>query len=94
MNFTNPNIRIAHNHDIERAQKKLLFNMICNKENWKNPIECYIPKALYNEFNEAVVYFTAGGLRIVSDDGDYIECQAGGYYVDCGAWKIIPLTFP
>ena len=77
--------RIVHSHGLERAQKKVLFDMICDSENWKRPIKCIIPSKAYNEFNEAVVFFTAGGLNIVHDDGEYMECEAGGYYSDCGA---------
>lgn len=85
MNYTTPNLRIAHVFDAERAQKKALFDMICNEENWKNPIECIIPSSMYNEFNEAVTFFTAGGLDILFDDGKYMQCHAAGYYADCGA---------
>lgn len=79
------NIRTAHKHDVERAQKKILFDMICNKENWKGPIDCIIPKDYLKEFNDAVTFFTAGELKVVDDDGNYLHCQANGYYADCGA---------
>jgi len=85
MNTTTVPPRIIHKHTLEREKKKLLFDMVCDQDNWKKPIHCIIPKENFQEFNDSVIFFTAGGLRVLEDDGDYLICKAGGYYEDCGA---------
>jgi len=76
---------IVQEFEVERAVNKALFDMICDKDNWKNPISCTIPKSCYKMFNKAVVFFTAGELKIVSEGENFVGCQANGYYIDCGS---------
>ena len=77
-----------NNHqDFEKVQAnyKVLFDKICDSKNWKNPINCVIPKETYKAYNEAVQFFTGGKLKVISDNGKFCHCQANGYYIDCGA---------
>ena len=79
---------VVSSFDFERTKHKALFDLICNKENWKLPIDCWIPQNAFEEFNQAVVFFTAGFLYRTGETtaaGTMIRCKANGYYTDCGA---------
>lgn len=72
--------------EYERAKHGALFDLIKDPKNWKNPIDCWIPKQSFEDFHQAVVFFTAGFLQQTGEEnGSLIRCKANGYYVDCGA---------
>ena len=81
----NSNMKDADTWRYDRAYLKFHFDMICNQENWKYPIDCLIPTEKFDIFNEAVVNFTAGKLRKIASTPAYTRCEANGYYADCGA---------
>lgn len=73
-------IRVVNTFDAERAANTALFNLIQNKEHWKNPIHCVIPKRDFEAFNKATIYFTGEGLSIVGEDRLTYECVSNGYW--------------
>lgn len=74
-------------------QKDKLFGEICNKENWKDEINAIIDEDKFDEYDNAVGYFTGGGLDLVEsyrDKGSKLpkgKCRVfgHGYYVHIGA---------
>ncbi len=57
------------NEQIERDKKNKakydkLFDEICNKKNWKEEIVAIIDEDKFNDYDNAVIYFTGGGLEI------------------------------
>jgi hypothetical protein len=79
-------MRNVTSYDYEKAKYHSLFDLIKDQNNWKNPIDCWIPKHTFEDFNQAVVFFTSGFLyRTGEESGSFIHCKANGYYVDCGA---------
>ena len=73
-------IRVCNRNDAEHATNLALFTLIQNKDHWKNPIHCIIPKRDVEAFNKAAVYFTGGGLCIVGEDKGNVECKGSGYW--------------
>tara|TARA_R100000951_G_scaffold106031_1_gene100216 strand:+ start:1008 stop:1253 length:246 start_codon:yes stop_codon:yes gene_type:complete len=79
--------------DEEHLQKDKLFGEICNKKNWKDEIDAIIDEDKLDEYDDAVCYFTGGGLDIVEsyrDIGSKLpkgKCKVygHGYYVHVGA---------
>ena len=70
----------------EQSKHGALFDLIKDPNNWKNPIDCWIPKQSFEDFNQAVVFFTSGFLQRTSEETqDLIRCKANGYYIDCGS---------
>ena len=55
---------------IEREKKDKLFGEICNKENWKDEINAIIDEDKFDEYDNAVSYFTGGGLDLVESYRD------------------------
>lgn len=87
MSNTNTTLRIAGSRStVEGKIHALLFGMIQNPDNWKYPIHAVIPANMFEQFNRACIYHTAGGLTITNTlDEGMIEVKANGYYVDCGS---------
>lgn len=72
--------------EYEKAKHGALFDLIKDQNNWKNPIDCWVPKHSFEDFNQAVVFYTAGSLYQTREvKGEMVRCKANGYYVDCGA---------
>ena len=61
------------------------FELIVNKEHWKEKINTTIHHLDYALCNQACVHFTGGWLDIISQDGDNIDVSSDGYYVHIGA---------
>lgn len=74
----------------EREEFKPLFNMVCDKENWKMPIDAYVPVEVADveRLHQAVVFFVGGPVDIerVSVNGKYMwHVVSPGYYNNIGA---------
>lgn len=86
-------LRTATSFLTEKTKFKALFDLICDNDNWKNPIHCVIPRWAHKDYNEACIFFTGGSLKIVDvkekgsfEQYDLVECKSEGYYVHIGAW--------
>lgn len=78
--------------DITHGQMKEAFEMVCDPENWKNPIDARIenPGAHKREvIKDAIMYFTgttAYFRRVLESSGkDTFHITAKGYYIGIGA---------
>ncbi len=84
-------MRTVTQYEYEKVKCKALFDLICDKDNWKNPITCMIPVRCFDDFNDACVFFTGGQLLTtedvhdLSEPGKLIQCYSDGYYVNIGA---------
>jgi len=75
-----------------KAKYDKLFGEICNKKNWKEDINAIIDEDKFYDYDDAVGYFTGGGLDIIEsyrDKGSKLpkgKCRVYGYgyYVHCG----------
>jgi len=72
----------------ERLRK--VFNKVCNKKNWKMPINAVIKKEDERETIEAILYMTGGGDIIVTatpaqKKKGLIRIEAPGYYAVVGS---------
>lgn len=72
------------------AKLKAIFEQVCNKTNWKLPINAVIKAEDQRLATEAIIYFTGGGDIHVSQSGaqkkkGLIRIQAPGYYASVGA---------
>lgn len=73
-----------------RKQFEEAFNRVCNKENWKMPIEAKLPKETTTEelsmISEAVIFYTGSvpKFRNVPETKE-IVVEAAGYYATIGA---------
>ncbi len=63
------------------------FELICNKENWKEPIDAEILAEDFDVCQEACSFITGSALVQVSDETDdgKIQVEADGYYVAIGS---------
>ena len=83
-------MRTVSSYQYQQAKLKALFDLICDEENWKNPIHCVVPRYALSKFSEACSHFTGGCLVATKSlDGvknmDMVECKSDGYYVYIGA---------
>jgi hypothetical protein len=83
-------MRTVTHYEYEKTKNKALFDLICDKDNWKNPITCLVPARYFDEFNEACIFFTGGNLLTSEnvkegDPGRRVQCYSDGYYVNIGA---------
>lgn len=85
-------MRTVTSYQYEQTKLKALFDLICDKENWKNPIHCMIPLGSLQSFSEACVHFTGAPLSLIEarslknvQPEDYVECECPGYYNTVGA---------
>ena len=83
-------MRTVTQYEYEKIKCKALFDLICDEVNWKNPITCMIPARCFNDFNDAVVFFTGGPLLTTENvnEGEperLVQCHADGYYINIGA---------
>ena len=69
-----------------QKEMEILFKKICNAENWKLGIEAMIPKAKFADYDQAVIHFTGGGLKIVTneDKNGMVGVVGYGYYHHIG----------
>jgi len=69
-----------------KSELHIVFQMVRDPENWKNPIKAYINRAYAEKADAAVGFFTGGPATISSVPGcpDMIEVTAPGYYLSCG----------
>jgi hypothetical protein len=83
-------MRTVSSYQYEQAKHKVLFDMICDEENWKNPIHCVVPRYALPKFSEACSHFTGGALVATKSllgvkYMDMVECTSDGYYANIGA---------
>ncbi len=77
----------------EQKMYKPFFDMVCSKENWKNPIDAMvdaptsaIDRALFKQMISQAVVFHAGCVPVIVDlGGKQIGVKAVGYYKAVGA---------
>jgi len=56
------------------------FKRICDTENWRNPIDAWIPEQEFMMAWDAVEFFTATDLVITDrNDAGLVRVQADGY---------------
>lgn len=79
-------------NDITHRQMKDAFDLVCNPDNWKLPIDTYIENPgehMLEVIKDAVMYFTgttAYFRRVPETSGkDTFRVRAEGYYVGIGA---------
>lgn len=74
-------MKLITRNDAEHVKHKALFELIQNKEHWKQAIDCWIPVAMQLEFSNAAAYFHGRALKIgeVSECGNYIHVASAGY---------------
>jgi hypothetical protein len=87
MSIWKPTTRPAANFDEEQAARSAVFNKIAPKDNWKNPILCWIKEDEFEECNEAAIWFTGAGLTVVYRvvGTNAVRVSAPGYYATIGA---------
>ena len=63
------------------------FNRVCNKENWKNPIDTTIraTEKDLDVIHDAIVFFTGSMADIWKVRKGMYRVQAAGYYLTIGA---------
>lgn len=77
-------------YDEAQTYRRAVFNLVCDKQNWKNRIDATLPGALVSlslllAIQDAVVYFTGSKASYKElPNGDY-RITALGYYAICGA---------
>jgi len=73
-----------------QTYRRAVFNLVCDKQNWKNRIDATLPNALVSiplllAIQDAVVHFTGSTASYEElPSGDY-RITALGYYAICGA---------
>lgn len=69
-----------------REQLLAAFNSVCNKENWKMPIDSTVEDSDTDIVREAVIFFAGCEPRFEPIHGtDRLRCRAVGYYEAVGA---------
>lgn len=66
--------------DIYRAA----FNQVCNKTDWKLPVDCIVPYDLANLYLQAIEFMT--GSKCIGEclTGERYWIRADGYYIATG----------
>jgi len=77
-------------YEKEQAALKAVFDLVCNKKNWKYPVRAWVPseKASPEELRRAIIHFTGGPPTIeeVVHKGVHgYLVTAPGYYECIGA---------
>jgi hypothetical protein len=70
------------------ADMRETFDRVANPENWKLPIDAWIPGSAFKMVAEAVEFFTGSELRVQGGPQPLtgrILVHADGYYAACGA---------
>ena len=72
--------------DMKHEEMKNLFNKIKNPIDWKLDIEAMILKKKFNDYDDAVMAFTGGGLKIVTPEtkDGMVGVVGYGYYHHIG----------
>lgn len=69
-----------------REQLLAAFNSVCNKDNWKMPIDAIVEDPDYDMIKEAVAFFAGCKPSFEPIHGtDRVRVQAVGYYQAVGA---------
>jgi hypothetical protein len=81
----------AHALNPQQAKYQPLFNLVCNRENWKYPIDAWVhPEELtalgasWNDLGKAVSFYT-GSVATIQWKKGQIHVKAAGYYAAIGA---------
>jgi hypothetical protein len=80
-------VACINGQDVTHGEMKAAFEMVCDKENWKNPIDVRIDNPGDQKLEiikDAVMYF-AGCTAYFRPVGDTIHVTAKGYYIAMGA---------
>jgi len=81
---------VAENTSIEvtREQQaeiyRAAFNQVCNKTDWKLPIDCIVPWDLANLYMQAIEFMTGSKAKGEALTGNRYWLRAAGYYVATG----------
>jgi len=65
--------------DVEQARNRTLFDLIKNKEHWKQAIDAVIPFDSLAEFDRAATYFHGRGLSVQVIDNKLVHVTSAGY---------------
>ena len=67
--------------DMEDDDNKLrkAFDRVCDKKDWKKPVNAWIPKKDFNLVNDAIIFMTSTPAEIVAKKGSKVKIHADGY---------------
>jgi len=72
-------------HEEMTARLKPLFDLVCDKKNWKNPIRATVDKnANIAGIKEAIIFYT-GSVPTITETKKGYRVVADGYYLTIGA---------
>jgi len=88
--FCGKSVEIARAARVVFSENELreAFDQICNKINWKNPINAWIDSTIYPICAAATEFYTGSKLNTIGEPSKYngwILVQADGYYQAIGA---------
>jgi hypothetical protein len=84
-------VKLSNGNEVSVQTLHIYFNMVANKDNWKNPIDARLALSSRGRMlvKEAVVFFTGSVPTFKKIGMGYIEpvyhVRAAGYYLTIGA---------
>lgn len=73
------------NYDDNQKAREQWFNIIADKNNWKNPIRCWIGIDELEDCNQASIFFTGAPLKVEKISECICLVTSPGYYATIGA---------
>ena len=68
-----------------RGELKSTFDLVCDKDNWKMPIDTIVQAANLGLVCIAIAFFVGDYPEIERDEGSYYRVRSDGYYNLIGA---------
>jgi hypothetical protein len=68
-----------------QAELRAAYDLVCDPDNWKNPIDAWIHHSLIMIVQEAIMHFAGCQVEVVGQAGRKLHVKAAGYYAAIGA---------
>ncbi len=78
-------IKIQHEDETHCALLRIAFDQICDKTNWKLPVNAIVPWTCASLYYEAIVFMTGSVPSSNRTPEGGCHLQAEGYYAAVGA---------
>jgi hypothetical protein len=72
-------------YGLTRKQLRSYFDMVCNKKDWKDPINSTCKKEHIENVRSAIIFFTGSSPTFTHIRDDMYKVEAKGYYLTIGA---------
>ena len=67
-----------------RSMLRSVFSVVCDKQDWKSPIDANIPANLAPIAREAIIFMTGSVPKVEELGNHVIHITADGYYIAMG----------